>query len=331
VNPELMQTKLRATVAISHASIAAPFLLGSALALYLYPRFSTAGVSFTSFALFTGVAMSITAFPVLARILADLRLTNTELGSIALTCAAVDDVTAWCLLAFVAGVVQADSANGASVVALSVAFAVLMFGVVRPLLRAWRRRVRDAEPTRTQVALMIVGVLAAAAATEAIGVHALFGAFLFGVIVPRDGPLVRALAGSLEGMVTIVLLPAFFALAGMRTQIGLLSDLQAWIACGLIVIVATTGKVGATFVAARFGNLRPRAAAALGVLMNTRGLMQLIALNLGLELGVVTPTVFTMMVVMAVVTTVATPPILRRLINLPASTRGEMVPASRHA
>jgi Kef-type K+ transport system membrane component KefB len=312
LQPDRVRGQLHATVAISHVSIAVPFLLGAALALYLYPRFSAADVPFTSFSLFLGIAMSITAFPVLARILSDFQLTATSLGSVAIACAAVDDVTAWCLLALVVGVVQASAGTAAIVAALTVGFSGLMLCVVRPTVAALMRE-SSREPTRGEVALALVCLLVAASVTEAIGVHALFGAFLCGVVIPHDSPLGRTLARSLDHVVTILLLPAFFAYAGLRTQIGLLSGVEAWLTCLLIVAVATIGKVGGTLVAGRSTGLTWRTSAALGVLMNTRGLMQLIVLNVGLDLAIITPTVFTMMVVMAVVTTLGTAPALRWL------------------
>lgn len=313
LNPELLRGQVHATIAISHASIIVPFMLGTGVALFLYPRFSTADVSFTEFALFLGIAMSITAFPVLARILADLGLTRTELGVVALTCAAVDDVTAWCLLAVVVGVVQSAGGTAVLVAALTLAFIAGMFLFVRPAVTRWVDSLGEREPSANQLAGVIVLVIAASLITEAIGIHAVFGAFLFGAVIPHDSRLAQAVSHRLASIVTVVLLPAFFALAGMRTEIGLLSSAGAVAACALIVVVATLGKFGGTFVAARMGGFEWRPAAALGILMNTRGLMQLIVLNVGLELGVITPAVFTMMVLMALATTVATTPVLRRL------------------
>jgi Kef-type K+ transport system membrane component KefB len=313
LNTDLLRGQMHVTVITSHASIIVPFVLGSALALYLYPRFSNADVPFTSFALFLGISMSITAFPVLARILSDLKITATEVGLIALTCAAVDDVTAWCLLALVVAVVHASAGSAVIVTVLTLGFIGAMFIVVRPWITRALRASQDVEPRRGQLAMAIVAVLLAALITEAIGVHALFGAFLLGAVIPHDSRLARTLLTSFDNLVTILLLPAFFAFAGMRTEIGLLSGPEAWITCGLLILVATLGKFGGTLLAARAGGATWRVAAALGILMNTRGLMQLIVLNVGLDLGVITPTVFTMMVLMAIATTVATTPILRRL------------------
>jgi Kef-type K+ transport system membrane component KefB len=313
LDSDLLRGHVHATVAISHASIVLPFVMGATLALYLYPRLSTSEVPFTSFALFLGIAMSITAFPVLARILSDLGMSKSPLGAMALTCAAVDDVTAWCLLALVVGVVQAAAGRALLVTVLTLGFIVVMLGLVRPI--AARLAVSgNREPTRGAVALTIAALLVAALVAEAIGVHAIFGAFLLGAVIPHDSRLARTLSGNLQDLVTILLLPAFFAFAGMRTEIGLLSGWGAWIICGLIIVVATMGKVGGALVAGRATGLSWRDSAGLGVLMNTRGLMQLIVLNVGLDLGVISPTLFTMMVLMALVTTMATTPILRRLV-----------------
>jgi Kef-type K+ transport system membrane component KefB len=317
LNPGLMRGQMHATVATSHASIIVPFVLGTALALFLYPRFGSADVPFTNFALFMGVAMSITAFPVLARILSDLKMNRSEVGVVALTCAAIDDVTAWCLLALAVGFVEANVGNAFVAAGLTLLFIGFMFIVVRPLMqRMFGAGASGAvEPGAGQLALVVAGVMVSALITDAIGVHALFGAFLFGAVIPHDSRLGAVITERFDGFVTTLLLPAFFALAGMRTEIGLLSGWSAWLACGLIIAVASLGKIGGASIAARAGGFTWRAAAALGVLMNTRGLMQLIVLNVGLELGVVTPTLFTMMVLMALVTTTATTPLLRLLLK----------------
>lgn len=309
LNPNMLRGQVHSTVATSHASIVVPFVLGSTMALYLYPRLATSNVPFTSFALFLGVAMSITAFPVLARILAERRLSHTRLGVIALTCAAVDDVTAWCLLAFVVGVVQAQTQSALMAAMLTVGFIAFMVVIVRPLAARVTSR-SDESPTLEAVTLTFVCVLMAALTTEAIGVHAIFGAFLFGAVIPHDSAIARTMKGSLEHVVTILLLPAFFAFTGMRTQVGLLSSGYEWTLCAAIIAVAVAGKFGGTLVAARTTGLTWRYAASLGVLMNTRGLMELVVLNVGLDLGVISPTLFTMMVLMAIVTTIAANPML---------------------
>jgi Kef-type K+ transport system membrane component KefB len=317
LNTETLRGQLRTTVAISHASIAVPFALGSGLALYLYPRVATAGVPFTHFALFLGVAMSITAFPVLARILADRGMTQTRIGALALTCAAIGDVTAWCLLAFAVGVVN-DAAGGALLVGLLTAgFIAFMFLAVKPGFERLARASIGERPTARAVTITLIALLVAALATEAIGVHAIFGAFLLGAVIPHDSPLARSLHQGLVDLVTILFLPAFFAFTGMRTEVGLLAGGAEWIVCGLIIAVATVGKFGGTLVSARLGGLGLRDASALGILMNTRGLMEVIVLNVGLDLGVISPTLFTMLVLMALATTVMTTPLLHLV--MPAS------------
>jgi len=313
LNSELLRSRAHATVAISHASIVVPFLLGAALALWLYRGLAPEGVPFTSFALFMGVAMAITAFPVLARILTDRGIDKTELGVLALTCAAVDDATAWCLLALAAGVAQAQAGGAVGIIAMALVFVAVMLFVIGPVAVRWLRvHQGDTLPIYVTVAV-IVALLASSLATEAIGIHAVFGAFLLGAVIPHDSAVTRVFTHKLEDVVGILLLPAFFAYTGMRTQFGLVATLEEWLICGVIIVVATAGKFGGTLAAARFTGLPWRTSAALGILMNTRGLMQLIVLNIGLDLGVISETLFAMLVVMALVTTVATTPVLKLL------------------
>jgi Kef-type K+ transport system membrane component KefB len=306
-------------VATSHASIVVPFVLGGFLALELYPRLATRDVSFASFALFMGVAMSITAFPVLARILTDRGLAKTELGVVALSCAATDDVTAWCLLAIAVGMAQAQVGGGLLVVAGSLAYIAFMLVVVRPVARRLASRWTSAELSRVPTAWLFVALLLSALATERIGIHAIFGAFLLGAVIPHDSPVARSISRQLMPVVTVLLLPAFFAFTGMRTQLRLVSGLEQWLICGLILLVATAGKFGGTLAAARLTGSSWRDAAALGTLMNTRGLMELVVLNIGLDLGVISPTLFAMMVVMALATTMAASPVLRWLLPRPGA------------
>ncbi len=329
LNPALLRKRTHAAVAISHTSIVAPFLLGAALALWLYPRLSTRDVPFTVFALFMGVSLSVTAFPVLARILTDQGIQRTRIGALALTCAAVDDVTAWCLLAGLVGVARAEASDALLTLALTGAYVALMFVAVRPALsRLVVRYEGGAALGRGVLGLLLAGVLVSSLATEAIGVHALFGAFLLGAVIPHDSVLARTLAAKLEDVVVVLLLPAFFAFTGMRTEIGLVSGAGAWLVCAVIILVASLGKFGGTLLAARATGLDWRDASALGVLMNTRGLMELIVLNVGLDLGVISPALFAMLVLMALVTTFATTPILDRLVRVPsAMAAGDVAPA----
>ena len=318
LNPDVVRQRVHSAVTTSLASILLPFALGWVLAVYLYPRFASSDVAFTHFALFVGVAMSITAFPVLARILTDRGMSRTELGVLALSCAAVDDITAWCLLAFIVGIVQATGGGVVFVIVMTLAFIAFMFTVVRPIAVRLARQVEDRDPPQSTIAMVVVAVLAAALATEGIGVHAIFGAFLLGTVIPHDSRLARVITERFEDLVTILLLPAFFAFTGMRTQIDLVTGSE-WLVVALIIGVATAGKFGGTLLGARVSGLSWRSAASLGILMNTRGLMELIVLNVGLDLGVISPKLFTMMVLMALATTMATTPVLR--LTMPATNR----------
>ena len=313
-NVDTFRGLARSAAIISAAGVVVPLVLGIGLALWMYsPRLAPTGTAPLSFALFMGVAMAVTAFPVLARILTDRGIAQTDLGVLALSCAAVDDVTAWCLLALVAGVVQSQVTSAAWVAVLSLAYIALMLLVVRPLAGWLIRRTDHHELGPTAIALIFGALLLSALATEWIGIHAVFGAFLLGVAIPHDSQIARSLKGGLEQVVLVLLLPAFFAFTGMRTQIGLVSGWQNWLICGAIILVASLGKFGGCLAAARACGLDWRTSSAVGILMNTRGLMELIVLNIGYDLGVITPTLFAMMVLMALVTTLATTPLLALL------------------
>ncbi len=314
LDPKLLKNRGHTAIVVSHVSIVAPFLLGAALALYLYPRlFNDAPyMKFTSVALFMGAAMSITAFPVLARILTERNIHKTKIGAVAITCAAVDDVTAWCMLAFVVGIARADGLiPGLKTAAMSVAYVLFMLAIVRPLLRRLQVHYeRRGRLTQNIVAIIFLLTLLSAYTTEWIGIHALFGAFLMGAVMPKGNRFVRTLSEKLEDYTVIFLLPIFFAYTGLRTQIGLLNNADLWIDTGLIILVACLGKFGGSTFAGRACGLRWSEAATVGILMNTRGLMELVILNIGLHEGVITPAVFAMMVIMALVTTALTTPVL---------------------
>jgi Kef-type K+ transport system membrane component KefB len=334
-----LRANSHSTLAISHASILAPFVLGAGVAFLLYPRYSSAATTFTVFSLFLGVSMSVTAFPVLARILTDRRIHGTPLGVTALACAAVDDATAWCLLAFVSGVATAQIGGAAQTVAFVGLYVAVMFVVVRPVVRwiAAREEVRADPVSLTRLAIVIGMMLVSAVVTERIGIHALFGAFLFGAFIPHDGRLARQIRARVEDIVVVLLLPIFFAFTGMRTEIGLLSTWADWMFCGLIILVATAGKFGGSFVAARLSGLGWRESSAIGVLMNTRGLMELIVLNVGLDMGILSPTLFAMLVIMALATTFSTTPVLHLImrhrgpVDAPAGVISASGPARRAA
>jgi Kef-type K+ transport system membrane component KefB len=312
LNPQVMKGKGHAAVLTSHASIVLPFFLGSLLALYLYPKVSDQSVSFTGFALFMGIAMSITAFPVLARILRERNLLRHPVGSLALACAAVDDVTAWCILAGVIIIARAGH-TGLPIWATAggtVAYALLMWFAVRRGAGLLERVYRGRGMTQNLLALILLVVFASAWVTEWLGIHALFGAFLAGAIMPKERSFVHALTERVEDLVVVLFLPLFFAFTGLRTSMGLVSGGEMWFYCGLIIAVAIAGKLGGSMIAARVTGLTLREAGAIGILMNTRGLVELVVLNIGLDIGVISPALFAMMVLMALITTFMTTPLL---------------------
>lgn len=297
-------------VVVSHVSIALPFVLGVGLAVVAYVRFAPRGVGFLAFALFMGVSMSVTALPVLVRILKDTGMFRTEAGVVALTCAVVDDVTAWCLLALVVALVTASSLTGVLLtIALAAVFTAALLGVVRPLLTRVINRVADSTARRA-APLALVGVLLCAMATEWIGVHAMFGAFVFGLVFPRGNAVETWLHENTGGLTTALMLPLFFAFSGLRTDIGLLTaDAGLWLWCGGILAVAVLGKFGGAALAARTVGESWHRSLQIGSLMNCRGLTELVVLNIGLDLGVLSPTMFTMLVLMALVSTAMTAPL----------------------
>ncbi|HYW13245.1 MAG TPA: cation:proton antiporter [Longimicrobium sp.] len=314
LNPGLLRGRGHTAVVTSHVSITVPFFLGALLAVFLYPRLSDSSVTFTGFALFMGAAMSVTAFPVLARILTERNLMGTRVGAVTLACAAVDDVTAWCILAGVVVLVRADG-TGLPLwitVAGSAAFMLVMVVFARRLFAGLERKYDRLSGVVSQdmLALILLVALASAWATEWLGIHALFGAFLAGAVMPKGEGFVGALTEKLEDFTVVLFLPLFFAFTGLRTSIGLVSGAEMWGYCALIVAVAVAGKFGGSTVAARLTGMPWRESAALGILMNTRGLMELVILNVGLEIGVISPALFTMMVLMALVTTFMTTPLL---------------------
>jgi Kef-type K+ transport system membrane component KefB len=312
----VLRTRARATLAISTASIVAPFALGIALASGVYESYAPASVGFIPFALFFGVSLSITAFPVLARILGDHALQRTPMGVMALTCAAINDAIAWCLLAFVVGVTQATAGGAVMTIGLTAVYVGLMLTVGRRLMaRAVPRLDASITVGEQSLTIALVAVLLSAVATEFIGVHAIFGAFLLGAIIPHGSAIAKHVRERIEDVVRVMLLPAFFAFTGLRTEIGLMQGLDDWLMCLVIIAIATAGKFGGAMLAARVTGLDWRDSAALGILMNTRGLVELIVLNIGLDLGVLSPRLFTMLVVMAIVTTIMTSPILMSLLR----------------
>lgn len=309
---EKLRNKAHNAIVISHASIIFPYFLGVSVSWLLYEQFAPANVSFTSFALFMGIAVSITAFPVLARILQERGLTKTALGAIVITCAAFDDVTAWCILAVVIAIAKAGSiASALFTIALSIVFVLMMVYAVSPLLRKLSDKYDEGQSlNKTLVVIVFFVLLFSACITEAIGIHALFGAFLAGVIMPQKATIKKQLMEKLEDVSILLLLPLFFAFTGLRTQIGLLNQGDLWATCGLIIFVAVLGKFGGSAFAAKLTGQSWKDSFSIGALMNTRGLMELIVLNIGFDLGILSPALFAIMVLMALTTTFMTGPLL---------------------
>ena len=278
-------------VIISHASIIIPYTLGMGLAYFIYHDYAPEGISFLSFALFMGIAMSITAFPVLARILQEKGLTRSKLGALALTCAAADDLTAWCILAAVIALVKSGSSISALYnIGLAIAYVLLMLKVVRPALKRFADVYTNQEKMRTSIiALLFIMLIVSSYITSVIGIHSLFGAFIAGVIMPSGFSFRKIVIDKIEDVSLVLLLPLFFVITGLKTQIGLLNEGHLWVTFGWILLVAVSGKFGGSTLAARMVGQSWKDSLSIGVLMNTRGLMQLIVLNIGYDLGVLSP------------------------------------------
>ena len=308
----VLRNKAKDAVIISHASIIIPFTHGTILAYFIYEQFAPAGVSYSSFCLFLGIAMSITAFPVLARIVQERGLHRTRIGAMVITCAAADDVTAWCILAAVIAIVKAGSfVSSLYIIGLSITYVVLMLYVVKPFLKRIGDLYGNKENvSKPLVAIFFLTLLISAYTTEIIGIHALFGAFMAGAIMPENMRFRNIFIEKVEDVSQIMLLPLFFVFTGLRTQIGLLDDPYMWEVCGLIILVAVTGKFIGSAITAKFVGQNWRDSLTIGALMNTRGLMELIVLNIGYDLGVLSKEIFSMMVIMALATTFMTGPAL---------------------
>jgi len=309
---EKIKKQSSASVFISHASIIFPFFLGVVLSYWLYPLFAPQNVSFMPFALFIGIAMSITAFPVLARIIKEKNLTDTSYGAMAITCAATDDITAWYILALIIALSISGTLGSSLFLLLFIAaYVVVMFYGIRPIL-AKIGSTQNERLSMNAMSAIVVLLLVSSLVTESIGIHALFGAFMAGAMMPSSAisRLKELIAPRLEYVSLLVLLPLFFALTGLRTEIGLLNTSDGWLVCGLIIIIAVTGKLLGSSLAAKFMGFNWRDSFSLGILMNTRGLMELVVLNIGYEMGILSTELFTMFVIMALATTFMTGPIL---------------------
>ncbi len=307
-----LKSRASEAILVSHVSIVFPYFLGVGLAYFLYTSYAPQNISFIAFALFMGIAMSITAFPVLARILKERNMTKTPVGTMAIISAAIGDISAWCILPFVIAIARAgDVSNAWSSIMLSLIYVVAMVFAVRPLLQKLSERFfADGNIHSTFTAVVFLILLASAYVSEVIGIHALFGAFLAGAIMPTNFSLRNLFTERIEDVSTFLLMPLFFAYTGLRTQIGLLNEPHLWSICGIIVLIAVVGKFIGSSVPAKLIGQTWRESLSIGALMNTRGLMELIVLNIGYDLGILTPEIFTMMVFMALATTLMTGPAL---------------------
>lgn len=312
---DTLRSRFGESLIISHSSIVFPYFLGVGFAYYTYNRFAGAHAAFTEYALFMGIAMSITAFPVLARILKERGMTATPIGSMALICAAINDVTAWCILPVVVAVSKAESMMGVVfTIVLTLVFVGVMLLVVNPLLqRYFDRSQKEGNRGIPFIAIAIFVLLSSALASEVIGIHALFGAFIAGAVLPRNKSLRHNLTERLEDVSVSLLLPVFFALTGLRTNIGSFSDSSLYMIFAVIVLLAVVGKLFGSAIAARITGLNWHDSLSIGILMNTRGLMELIVLNIGYDLGVLNQQIFTLLVFMALITTFMTSPMLNLL------------------
>ena len=323
---KVLQNRAKDAIVISHASIVIPFALGIGLAYFVYFKFAPEGVAFMPFALFMGIALSITAFPVLARIVQERGIHKTKLGAIVITCAAADDITAWCILAAVIAIVKAGTfVSSLYIIGMAVAYVLVMLFVVKPFLK----KIGELYATKDSlnkpvVAIFFLILIISSYTTEIIGIHALFGAFMTGVIMPDITKFRNLFIEKVEDVSVILLLPLFFVFTGLRTEIGLINDPYLWKVTGFIILVAVVGKFLGSALAAKFVGQSWRDSLTIGALMNTRGLMELIVLNIGLDLKVLTPEVFTMMVIMALVTTFMTGPTLN-IINYIFKTKDDVV------
>ena len=307
-----VRQKLKETILISHTSTIFPFFLGMVTAYFLYNKYAYESTPFLSFALFVSIALSITAFPVLARIIQEKGLTKAHLGTISLASAANGDITAWCLLAVVVAIAQAGSMLSAIYnIGFSFIYLLLMFTVIRPFLRMIGHIYHNKEVVdKGLVAFMFLLLIVSSYLTEILGLHALFGAFVAGVVMPDNIKFRKIMTEKVEDVSLALFLPLFFVSTGLRTEIGLLNSPELWYMCGIFILVAIIGKFGGSLVAARFVGETWKDSLYIGALMNTRGLMELVVLTIGYDMKILTPPIFVMLVLMTLVTTFMTTPLI---------------------
>jgi len=332
IDTKLVRKKLNSAVIISFTGIIFPYFLGILLSYFIYASFAMPSVNFTTFALFIGIAMSITAFPVLARIIHEKGLTKTPLGIMAITCAATDDITAWLIFAAIIAIAQAGTAISAIVViAIVFLFLILMLFIVQPILkRIGSVYISSENLSKTVIAIIFLLLFISAFFTEGIGIHALFGAFIAGVVVPKNQIFKKLMINKIEDISTVVLLPLFFAYSGLRTQIGSLNTPYLWGVCGIVILIAIIGKLGGVSIAARIVGNSWRDSISMGILMNTRGLMELIVLNIGYDLGILSPEIFSIMVIMALTTTFMAGPFLNLIDYISKKKDSHLIQANKN-
>ncbi|MDR2499067.1 MAG: cation:proton antiporter [Tannerellaceae bacterium] len=306
-----VRKKLKETILISHTSTIVPFIIGAIIAYFAYDKYADADTPFLPFALFIGISMSITAFPVLARIIQEKKLTKSHLGMLTLACAANGDMTAWCLLALVVAVAQAGSVVSAIfTIAFACIYLLIMFFPIRKFLKKVGKYYNDEEVMdKWMVALMFLILTCSAYLTQILGLHSLFGAFIAGVVMPEQLKFRRIMTDKVEDVALSLFLPLFFVSTGLRTEIALLNTTEMWVMCGIIIFGAIVGKLGGTYVAARIAGEDVRNSLYIGALMNTRGLMELVVLTIGYEMQILSPPIFVMLVIMTLVTTFMTGPL----------------------
>lgn len=316
IDISVFKKKAGSAMLISYFGMVVPFMLGIGLSLYLYRHYAPANIHFYAFSLFIGIAMSITAFPVLSRIIRERGITHTRLGSVAIAAAATDDLVAWCLLTFIVAIAKAGTGTSTlyTLAAVIIYIAIMLF-LVRPVItRMMKQSLQDNTLKRSTLAIIFIILLVSAYCCEVIGIHALFGAFFTGAILPRDHNFRKTLIDKIEDVSMVLLLPIFFVFTGLKTQIGLLNDPSLWLSCAIIIFIAVAGKFGGSSIAARISGESVQDSLSIGALMNTRGLVELVVLNIGYDLGILSPQLFTMMVLMALITTLMTNPAIN-LIN----------------
>jgi len=311
----VIKEETRIILGVTYVSIMLPFILGVLLALTILKTYLPENLSFFTYALYIGVAISITSFTVLTRILRDRGITNTRLGSIVISCTALNDVIVWCILAVVIATVKSGSSTFAMYTFLFVAFYVaIMLLIVKPFVKIYFQKYKD---SNSVFFLVYSTLLVSSYISEVIGIHILFGAFLAGAIMPAEADFRKFVIDKLETFAFVLLLPLYFAFTGLRTQIGLLSNSVIWIDCIIIIAVAIVGKFIGCSVSARLMGEQLKTSLSIGVMMNTRGLTELVVLNIGYELGILKPELFTIMVIMALFTTLITTPILNIINKMP--------------